>query len=195
MTEFCISLCLDRARTSQASADNQLPAPPVSNDSSALPAGSQSLAPPALIDPSGVPAGSESHKGWPGNDPAHDSPRHRDIPPQPPQPGGPDPRDPSNNGLGQSRVGPDPDRTDRPDRAAVMEADVSAADSSPGIQPALDYLPGISIAQTFPALTSVHFSAEGSNKSLLVGDEGFDANAYAAYQQLFDVPGAALHVV
>lgn len=56
-----------------------------------------------------------------------------------------------------------------------------------------EYTRGVGQAQLFPALTAVHFSAGGDvgGDTPLVGDARFDSNAYAAYQQLFDVPGGS----
>lgn len=63
------------------------------------------------------------------------------------------------------------------------------AGGSPTVAAAPQWKEGVGRAEAFPALSSMHFSADGSAAAAMVGDQGFDAAAYAAYQDLFDVPG------
>ena len=73
---------------------------------------------------------------------------------------------------------------------AVADEQAGNALSDGGTPPKTQqWQPGVGRAEALPALTSMHFSADGSALPALVGDQGFDSTAYAAYQGLFDVPG------
>lgn len=80
----------------------------------------------------------------------------------------------------------------RGQQAATAAADVPARNTPAGgvtTPESQQWQPGVGRVEALPALTSVHFSGDGSGSPALVGDQGFDTAAYAAYQGLFDVPG------
>lgn len=78
----------------------------------------------------------------------------------------------------------------RGQQAATADEQAASPPADGGITPEVQqWQPGVGLAEALPALTSVHFSGDGSASPALVGDQGFDSTAYAAYQGLFDVPG------